>query len=83
LKRDKYGANDIRPGLAGWAQINGRGEFTIEIIAKLDGEYVQSLSYGLDLKCFFGTIVKVLRREGVIECDAVKEVAVMKEPINK
>jgi len=42
LKRDKYGANDIRPGLAGWAQINGRGEFTIEIIAKLDGEYVRA-----------------------------------------
>lgn len=66
-ERDKYGANDIRPGLTGLAQINGRDELTIEVKAKLDGEYVQKMSFGLDIKCFFATIFKVLRCHGVIE----------------
>lgn len=66
-ERDKYGANDIRPGLSGWAQINGRDELPIEIKAKLDGEYVQKLSLWMDVKCFFGTIVSVLRSDGVVE----------------
>lgn len=66
-ERDKYGANDIRPGLTGWAQINGRDELSIDVKAKLDGEYVQSMGFGLDVKCFFGTIISVLRKDGVVE----------------
>lgn len=66
-ERDKYGANDIRPGLTGWAQINGRDELEISIKAKLDGEYVVKMSFGFDVKCFFGTIVSVLRHDGVVE----------------
>ncbi|MBR6825842.1 MAG: sugar transferase [Oscillospiraceae bacterium] len=66
-ERDLYGANDIRPGLTGWAQINGRDELEIPIKAKLDGEYAQKLSFSFDCRCFFGTILKVLRHEGVVE----------------
>ena len=66
-ERDKYGANDIRPGLTGWAQINGRDELPIDIKARLDGEYVEKLSFPFDCKCFFGTILSVVRHEGVVE----------------
>lgn len=66
-ERDKYGANDVRPGLSGWAQINGRDELSIEAKARLDGEYVQKMSFSFDVKCFFGTIIKVICREGVVE----------------
>lgn len=66
-ERDKYGANDIRPGLTGWAQINGRDELPIEVKAKLDGEYAQRMSLRLDVKCFLGTIVSVLKHDGVVE----------------
>lgn len=66
-ERDKYGANDVKPGLTGWAQINGRDELPIEVKAKFDGEYVQKMSFLFDCKCFFGTIGKVLRRDGVVE----------------
>lgn len=66
-ERDKYGANNITPGLTGWAQINGRDELPIDIKAKLDGEYVENLSLIFDLKCFFMTIVSVLKHEGVVE----------------
>ena len=66
-ERDKYGANDVRPGLTGWAQINGRDELPIPVKARLDGEYVQKMSFGFDLKCFFGTFLSVLRRDGVRE----------------
>jgi O-antigen biosynthesis protein WbqP len=66
-ERDKYGANDVMPGLTGWAQINGRDELPIEVKAKLDGEYVQKLSFAFDVKCFFGTITSVLKHEGVVE----------------
>lgn len=66
-ERDKYGANDVRPGLTGWAQINGRDELEIPVKAKLDGEYVQKISFGFDVKCFFGTISSVLRHDGVVE----------------
>ena len=66
-ERDKYGANDVRPGLTGWAQINGRDELEIPVKAKLDGEYVQNLSFLFDCKCFFGTIWSVLRHDGVVE----------------
>lgn len=66
-ERDKYGANDVRPGLTGWAQINGRDELEIEYKAQLDGEYVEKMSFLFDCKCFFGTIVSVLRHDGVVE----------------
>ncbi|PRO65833.1 sugar transferase [Alkalicoccus urumqiensis] len=66
-ERDKYGANDIPPGLTGWAQINGRDELPIEVKAELDGEYVKKLGLFMDLKCFFGTFISVLKRDGVIE----------------
>lgn len=66
-ERDKYGANDIVPGLTGWAQINGRDELPIEEKAKLDGEYVKKASLRMDIKCFVGTIVKVLKSDGIIE----------------
>lgn len=66
-ERDKYGVNDVRPGLTGWAQINGRDELEIPVKAKLDGDYVQNISFLFDLKCFFGTITSVLRSDGVVE----------------
>lgn len=66
-ERDKYGANDVRPGLTGWAQINGRDELEIEEKARLDGYYVENLSFGMDVKCFLGTVKSVLNREGVVE----------------
>ena len=66
-ERDRYGANDVRPGLTGWAQINGRDELPIDVKARLDGEYVRNISFGFDCKCFFGTIVSVLRSDGVVE----------------
>ena len=65
--RDKVHANDIRPGLTGLAQINGRDELPIPVKARLDGEYVRNMSFGFDLKCFFGTFLSVLRRDGVRE----------------
>ena len=66
-ERDKYGANDVRPGLTGWAQINGRDELPIDVKARLDGEYAQNLSFAFDVKCFVGTVKSVLRHEGVVE----------------
>ena len=66
-ERDKYGANDVRPGLTGWAQINGRDELPIDVKARFDGEYVQNLSFAFDCKCFFGTIRSVVKHEGVVE----------------
>ena len=67
VERDKYGANDVRPGLTGWAQINGRDELPIDVKARFDGEYVQNMSFAFDCKCFFGTIVSVLKHDGVVE----------------
>lgn len=66
-ERDKYGANDVRPGLTGWAQINGRDELPIDVKARFDGEYVENLSFLFDCKCFFGTIGAVLKHDGVVE----------------
>ncbi|MDE6953254.1 MAG: sugar transferase [Erysipelotrichales bacterium] len=66
-ERDKYQANDIRPGLTGWAQINGRDELEIDVKASLDGYYVEHISFLFDIKCFFGTITSVLKHEGVVE----------------
>jgi O-antigen biosynthesis protein WbqP len=66
-ERDKYGVNELTPGLTGWAQINGRDELPLEVKANLDGEYVQKMSFWMDVKCFFGTIVSVVKRDGVVE----------------
>lgn len=72
-ERDRYGANDVRPGLTGWAQINGRDELPIDVKAALDGEYAEKISFLFDCKCFFGTIGAVLRHEGVVEGVQQKE----------
>lgn len=66
-ERDKYGANDILPGLTGWAQINGRDELEIPVKAAFDGEYVKKLSFAMDVKCILGTVKSVLKHEGVVE----------------
>lgn len=72
-EREKYGANNVKPGITGWAQINGRDELEIPIKAKFDGEYTAAINAGrlkgfvMDLKCFFGTIVSVLKSDGVVE----------------
>ncbi len=66
-ERDKYGANDVKPGLTGWAQINGRDELEIPVKAKLDGEYVARQSFFFDCRCFFGTFISVLKSDGVVE----------------
>lgn len=66
-QRDLYRANDVMPGLTGWAQINGRDELEISVKAKLDGEYVQRMSFLFDCKCFLLTITSVLKHEGVVE----------------
>ena len=72
-EREKYGANDVKPGITGWAQINGRDELEISVKAKLDGDYAAALNAGkfkgfwMDVKCFFGTIVSVLKSDGVVE----------------
>jgi O-antigen biosynthesis protein WbqP len=84
LVRDKFGANDIVPGLTGWAQINGRDELPIEIKAKLDGEYARKMGLRMDLRCFFGTITKVIKGDGVVEGGNIrKEVAISKEELFK
>ena len=72
-EREKYGANDVKPGITGWAQINGRDELEIDVKAKFDGEYTKALNAGffkgmaMDIKCFFGTIISVLKSDGVVE----------------
>lgn len=66
-EREKYGANNIRPGLTGWAQINGRDELLIPEKAKFDGEYIREMSFLFDCKCFAGTIFSILKHEGVVE----------------
>ena len=66
-ERDKYNANDVKPGLTGWAQINGRDELEIPVKAKLDGEYVNKISLPFDVRCFIGTVFSVAKSEGVVE----------------
>jgi len=81
-QRDEYGANDVPPGLTGWAQINGRDELPIKVKARIDGEYVQRMSLLFDIKCFLGTIVSVVKSDGVIEGGTgKKEVAATKETV--
>lgn len=64
-ERDKYGANDVRPGLTGWAQVNGRDELAIPVKAALDGEYMEKLSFAMDIKCILQTAMKVVTRDGI------------------
>ena len=66
-ERDKYGANDILPGLTGWAQINGRDELPIAVKARLDGEYVKRMGFLMDVRCILGTVISVVRQEGLVE----------------
>ena len=66
-ERDKYGANQIRPGLTGWAQINGRDELPIDVKARLDGEYVEKMGFFFDIKCMLGTVLPVFTGAGVVE----------------
>lgn len=66
-ERDKYNANDVRPGLTGWAQINGRDELTINVKSALDGEYIEKMNFFFDAKCFVVTIISVLTSEGIVE----------------
>jgi O-antigen biosynthesis protein WbqP len=88
-ERDMYGANNIRPGLTGWAQINGRDELIIPVKAKFDGEYVQKMSFRFDCKCFWGTIISVFVGRGVVEGateELIKqniEIAATEESLNK
>ena len=65
--RDIYGANNIKPGITGWAQINGRDLLSVEEKAKLDGYYVENMGFKMDIKCFFKTIQYVLKCEGILE----------------
>lgn len=65
--RDEYGANDVMPGLTGWAQINGRDELPLDVKARLDGEYAKNISFAFDVKCFIGTVKSVLSHDGVVE----------------
>ena len=82
-EREIYGANDVPVGLTGWAQINGRDELPIEVKAMLDGEYVKRMSFRMDVKCFFGTLVSIVKSDGVVEGGTgKKEVAVTKETIS-
>ena len=81
-ERDKYGANDVKPGLTGWAQINGRDELEIPDKAKLDGEYVENMSFLFDCRCFLGTAIGALRADGVVE-GGTGEMNKEKETINK
>ncbi|MBF0705381.1 sugar transferase [Alkalihalobacillus hwajinpoensis] len=86
-ERDKYGANDVPPGLTGWAQINGRDELAIEVKSKLDGEYIERIGFGMDVKCFFGTLISIIKSDGVIEGGTGnmvdKEIASTKESSSK
>ena len=66
-ERDKYGANDVLPGLTGWAQVNGRDELPIPLKAKLDGEYVEKMGFAMDIRCLVRTVASVVRQDGVVE----------------
>lgn len=80
-ERDKYGANDVPVGLTGWAQINGRDELSIEMKAKLDGDYVKKIGLWMDIRCFLGTIISVLKSDGVVEGDKGSTVNVEKSAV--
>ena len=82
-ERDKYGANEVKPGLTGWAQINGRDELEIAEKARLDGEYVKNMSLGFDVKCFFATIFAVVKSEGVVEGASTADNGMLQEKVMK
>ncbi len=85
-ERDKYEANDITPGLTGWAQVNGRDELIIEDKARLDGEYTRNISIKMDWVCFWMTVGNVLKRKGVVEGGTgvmVKQIVKRQNEINK
>jgi len=67
VERDRYGANDVRPGLTGWAQVNGRDELPIDVKARFDGEYVKKIGLLMDVRVFFMTVIGVFRADGVVE----------------
>jgi len=81
-ERDKYSANDVPPGLSGWAQINGRDTVNIEDKAGYDGEYVEKMGIRMDMRCFFGTIVSVLKRDGILEGGTGNKETASKETIS-
>lgn len=80
-EREKHQANSVLPGLTGWAQINGRDELPIEYKAQLDGEYIKKMTFRMDFRCFVGTVISVLKAEGVVEgmTSTKKEIASSKE----
>lgn len=86
-ERDKYRANDVLPGLTGWAQINGRDELPIKVKAKLDGEYIKKIGFWMDVKCFVGTLISVVKSDGVVEGGtgeaSKKEIASDEEKVSK
>lgn len=82
-ERDKYGVYSIKPGLTGWAQINGRDEIGPILKAKLDAEYMENMSFFFDVKCFFGTFLKVLRADGIVEGKVEKQQESRKETVNQ
>lgn len=79
-RREIYGANDIRPGLTGWAQINGRDTVSIIDKARYDGYYAKNMGLALDIKCFIGTVNTVLKREGIVEGKAINEANAHQQP---
>lgn len=82
-ERDKYGVYSIKPGLTGWAQINGRDEIGPILKAKLDAEYMENISFLFDVKCFFGTFLKVLKADGIVEGKVEKQQESRKETVNQ
>ena len=72
-EREKYGANDVKPGLTGWAQVNGRDMLDDETKARYDGEYVENFGFFMDLKCFFKTIFLVFSKDGIVEGSEASE----------
>lgn len=84
-ERDKYGANNVLPGLTGWAQINGRDELPIDVKAKLDGEYIKNMTFIMDFKCLIGTIRSVIKSDGVVEggTGILEKKDVMNNVVNK
>lgn len=82
-ERDQYNANAVRPGLTGWAQINGRDELEISVKAKLDGEYVEKMSFLFDMKCFFGTFGAVFKGKGIVEGVTERDLVVSPTPLDE
>lgn len=84
-ERDLYQANDVLPGVTGWAQVNGRDELSIPVKARLDGEYVKRMTFWFDVECFFKTLACILKKDGVVEgrMDTDEEVLLQPQPTTK